>query len=57
MPSLYYIQYLKYQKTAKNRAMESEHAVIIEGLIYKVPQKDNLNEGKAEQSHFFLKKQ
>lgn len=35
--------------------MESKHAVITEGMIYKAPQKGNLHERKAGQSHFFLK--
>lgn len=56
MPSLYYIQCLKYQKTAKYCAMESEYAMIIEGMIYRARLKGNLHERKAGQSHFFLKK-
>lgn len=35
--------------------MESEHAVVTEGMIYKAPQKGNLHERKAGQSHFSLK--
>lgn len=52
---MYYIQCVKCQKTAKHCATESKHAVITEGMIYKAPQKGNLHERKAGQSHFFLK--